>query len=99
MGNEKKSTEGAISGPRNCSDPTYTAPPPRPTTPSTCGSPGAICLQGGTNTSEGNVLILLTLLLPGIIEIGKWYLKANFATEVVNTTSDSHFHKKIIPCK
>lgn len=57
MGNEKKSTEGAISGPRNCSDPTYTAPPPGPTTPSTCGSPGAICLQGGTNTSEGNVLI------------------------------------------
>ena len=46
-------------GPRNCSDPAYTAPPPSTgsTTPSTCDSPGAICLQGGQNSSEGNILI------------------------------------------
>jgi len=55
-GNTKQTMDGAISGPRNCSDPNYTAnPQPSYTTPTPCSSPGAICLTGGG--SRGDILI------------------------------------------
>ena len=60
-GNEKKSAEGAISGPRNCSDPnyTYTADPNISTTKAPCSSAGAVCLTGGNSDggSEGDVMV------------------------------------------
>ena len=59
-GNVKKSADGAVSGPRNCSDPTYLYKPLDPkisTTPKSCDSPGVICLAGGSTPSEGNVLV------------------------------------------
>ena len=49
--NSKKYTKGATSGPRNCSDLSYTVSPDRSTTPSTCDSPHMVCLIGGSSSS------------------------------------------------
>ena len=55
--NTKKSVRGATSGPRNCSDLSYTMNPDVVTTPKTCESPDMVCLTGGRDSAEGNVLV------------------------------------------
>jgi hypothetical protein len=69
QGGAKRSIEGAISGPRNCSDPnavvaansteggkaTTTARGQQQS--KNCSSPGVVCLLGGSKPNEGNVFV------------------------------------------
>ena len=56
-GNTKKSTEGAISGPRNCSDVSYIPKSTESPTLKDCSREGVVCVGGGKNSTEGDVLV------------------------------------------
>ena len=56
-GNIKRSTEGAISGPRNCSDLSYIPQSTLSPVLKDCNSPWVVCLTGGKNDTEGDVLV------------------------------------------
>jgi hypothetical protein len=71
QGGAKRSIDGAISGPRNCSNPnegidknatdvTATSPDTggdASAQPKNCSAPGVICLVGGSKPNEGNVFV------------------------------------------
>ena len=55
-GSSKKTVDGAVSGPRNCSDPDYTVPPNLSSSSSTV-APSSIRLEGGRFPHEGNIMV------------------------------------------
>ena len=55
-GSDKRTVGGAVSGPRNCSNPDYTIPPNLPST--STPSPSSIRLEGGrAGGHEGNIMV------------------------------------------
>ena len=54
-GSSKRTVDGAVSGPRNCSDPDSTVPPSLSSTSSP--SPATIRLEGGRFPHEGNIMV------------------------------------------
>jgi hypothetical protein len=72
QGGAKRSVDGAISGPRNCSDPNGETGDKNPAggdgraaaddaagqqRTKNCSSPGVVCLVGGTKPNEGNIFV------------------------------------------